>query len=67
MKKRELIKALKDLAVAHGVELELVREGSNHEIWEIGSLQFPIGRHAEIPEQTARGTIRAARNHLEKL
>ena len=65
MEKRELIRALRDLAATHDVTLELVREGANHEIWAIGSLQFPIGRHAEIPEQTARGTIRAARNYLE--
>jgi hypothetical protein len=65
VKKRELLKVLRALAAEHEVEFRLVREGANHEIWALGALQFPIGRHAEIPELTARGTIRAAQTHLE--
>jgi hypothetical protein len=65
MKRRELIRALNDPAAIHHLALKLFRERANHEIWAIGSLQFPIGRHTEIPDQTARGTIRAARNYLE--
>jgi hypothetical protein len=65
MKKRQLLKELNALAAEYNVEFRLVREGANHEIWVLGTLQFPIGRHAEIPERTALGTLRAARAHLE--
>jgi hypothetical protein len=64
VKKRQLLKE-NELAIEHNVEFRLVRQGANHEIWVLGTLQFPIGRHAEIPERTALGTIRAARAHLE--
>jgi mRNA interferase HicA len=42
------------------IDLEFVREGSNHEVWTIGSERLVIPRHREINEHTARGTIKRA-------
>lgn len=65
MKKRELLRRLKSLAEEKELVLELLRQGANHEIWRVGDLQFPVARHNDVPEQTARGTIRAVESYLE--
>lgn len=58
MKRTELIKKLKAIAKAKDRELEFVREGGDHSVYRVGTYQFPVARHREIPEQTAKGTIR---------
>ena len=51
MKKIDLEKALGKL----GCKFE--REGRNHEIWSIRDYKFPIPRHREIREGTARAIV----------
>ena len=48
MKKKDLGKVLGKL----GCKFE--REGGNHEIWSRGIYKFPIPRHREIREGTAK-------------
>lgn len=59
MKKKELEKALGKL----GCKFE--REGRNHEIWSRGSYKFPVPRHREIREGTARAIINQVRKIIE--
>lgn len=58
MNRRELLKELKMAARAKGQSLEFVREGGNHAIYRVGDFRFPIPRHGEIPERTARRIIK---------
>ena len=41
-----------------GLTVTLVRHGANHDLYQVGSLRVTVARHNEIPEQTARATIR---------
>ncbi|MQY17765.1 type II toxin-antitoxin system HicA family toxin [Nocardia macrotermitis] len=58
MKRNKLMRDLRDIANSRGLTLDLVRRGGNHDIYRIGSVQFPVGRHADIPEPTARRIIK---------
>jgi hypothetical protein len=62
MKRRALLRTLAKIAESKDLKLEFVRHGGSHDIYQIGDETFPIGRHADIPEQTALGTIKKARN-----
>lgn len=62
MKRADLLRKLAEIAKAKGHELVLVREGGNHSIYQIGPVRFPVGRHNDVPETTAKATIKAARD-----
>lgn len=61
MKRRLLLKRLRAEASRHGVDLVFVRQGSNHEVWNLGRQRLVIPRHNEINEHTARSIIELAR------
>lgn len=61
MKKRELLKRLRAIAVSADLTLDLVRQGANHEIWRIGGERIVVPRHREVNELTAEGILRKAR------
>jgi hypothetical protein len=65
-KKTQLIKQIRQLAKQYGVEVKLIRQ-SGHEIWECAGLIFPIPRHREIAEGTARKIVKGLTEHLESL
>ena len=52
------MKRIREAAESKGMTLDFVRRGGKHDIYRVGSFQFPIGRHADIPELTARKTIK---------
>ncbi len=58
MKYRELIRRPRRIASENGSTLTFVREGSNHELWEIAGERLVIPRHREINERTARAIVR---------
>lgn len=60
MKRRDLLKCLRVIARAAGMELIFVREGINHELWEMADVRLLIPRHREINEYTARAIIKRA-------
>jgi hypothetical protein len=60
VKKQDLMKKLRAIAKAADKDLDLVRQGANHEIWTIGSERLVIPRHREVNEHTAQGIIRKA-------
>lgn len=62
MKKNKLMRELQKLADNRGLTFEFVRHGSNHDIYRLGNVQFPIGRHPDIPERTAKQIIKEAGN-----
>ena len=61
MKKRELMKRIRDTADSAGAELVFVRQGGNHEIWSLGGGRLVIPRHRNINERTAKGVLAEAR------
>lgn len=60
MKRTDLLRQLAELAKAKGVELVFVREGGNHTIYRVGAKKFSVGRHNDIPENTARKILKQA-------
>jgi len=60
------VKRIHQLAKSHGVTAILIRQ-SSHEIWECAGFRFPIPRHREIAEGTARMIIKRLAQHLESL
>jgi hypothetical protein len=58
MKRRTLLRAPAKGAAKRGMEPEFVRSGGRHDIYQAGDYRFPIARHPDIPEMTARKTIR---------
>jgi len=60
VKKRELLKRLNKTAAANDLGFDLVRQGANHEVWQIGSQRLIIPRHSEINEMTAAGILKTA-------
>jgi hypothetical protein len=62
MKRRVLLRTLTAIAESKDLKLEFVRHGKKHDVYVIGDEPFSVGRHADIPEQTALGTIKKARN-----
>ena len=57
MRRSAVIKMLRREARAHGVRMELVRQGARHEIWRCGHVIVPIPRHREIDETTVEDGI----------
>lgn len=57
VKRRDLLRLLRDEARRQGVEL-LVREGGNHTRVAIGDRRSVVPRHAEINEITAKAVLK---------
>lgn len=55
------MRRLRAIARDGNVGLDLVRQGSGHEIWTIGTERLVIPRHREVNEHTAEGILRRAR------
>ncbi len=54
------MKQLANIAKERGTDLALVRQGGNHELWQIGEQMLTIPRHNEINELTAKSILRTA-------
>lgn len=61
VKKRDLEKLLRVIALSAGRGFAFLREGANHEIWMLGDERLVIPRHREINEHTARAILKRAR------
>lgn len=62
VKRRELLRRIKDAAELKGLTLDFVRRGGKHDIYRVGELQFAVGRHADTPELTAWKTTKEVEN-----
>lgn len=60
MQRRDLLKALEDIAAAASSDFELVRHGGSHDIFRVGVLQVTIPRHTEISELLAKKILKEA-------
>ena len=60
MRRRDLLKKLRQIAAAKGLPFEFVREGGSHTVYRLGDQIVPIPRHAEINQMTATSIIREA-------
>jgi mRNA interferase HicA len=60
VKRRDLLKALEDIAEAASVDFELVRHGGSHDIDRVGALQLTIPRHTETSELLAKKILKEA-------
>ncbi len=65
-KKRKLEQQIRRLADEFGHTARPMRHGK-HEIWECAGFTFPIPRHADVNEWTARAIIVRLTEHLENL
>jgi|RifCSP13_1_1023834.scaffolds.fasta_scaffold256515_1 hypothetical protein len=58
MKRRALIHRIRLAAVALGLPCVLIREGSQHEFWDVGGFRFAVPRHRDLNELTAEAIMR---------
>jgi len=64
-KRKELEKILRKLAKGGGHVVGPHRQGK-HEIWRCCKYTFPMPRHKEINERTAKGIVEEYKSHLKK-
>jgi mRNA interferase HicA len=64
VKRRDLIKRIREAARARGLTLELVREGSKHSVFAVGGFEFTVPRHGEINEYTAHAIMKDLADQL---
>lgn len=60
MKRRDLIKQIRDAANTAGLELVSLRNRGGHEVSSLDGLRIPVPDHREIAEGTARSIQRQA-------
>ena len=65
MKRARLLKTLRQIAAANGVQMEEIEGGRHTKIRFGGRHVTVVPRHNEISEQTARSIIRDAENWKE--
>lgn len=64
MKRRDLIKRIREAADAAGVEFVSLRNAGGHEVFSLGGLRIPVPNHREIAEGTAQSILRQAQLRL---
>lgn len=64
MRRRLLIRMLRDAAREAGLELVSLRNSGGHEVLSLGGLRIVIPDHREIAEGTARSILRQAAGRL---
>ncbi len=60
MKRRDLIRQLRDAASDAGLEFTSLRNTGGHEVFSLDGLRIPVPNHREIAEGTARSILRQA-------
>ncbi len=64
MKRRDLIRQLRDAASDAKLEFTSLRNTGGHEVFTLDGLRIPIPNHREIAEGTARSIWRQAATKL---
>lgn len=64
MKRRELIKQIRDAANSAGLEFVSLRNTGGHEVFSLDGLRIPVPNHREIAEGTAGSILRQAATKL---
>jgi len=60
MKRRDLLRQLRDAAHDAGLEFASLRNAGGHEVFSLDGLRIAIPNHREIAEGTARSIMRQA-------
>jgi predicted RNA binding protein YcfA (HicA-like mRNA interferase family) len=60
MKRRDLIRQLRDAASDAGLELTSLRNTGGHEVFSLDGLRIAIPSHREVAEGTTRSIMRQA-------
>ncbi|MEW1913780.1 hypothetical protein AB0442_36035 [Kitasatospora sp. NPDC085895] len=60
MKHGTFLQELRKIARAKGLDLELVRHGANHDLYELGTVRLTVPRHPDVNELTARSILKEA-------
>jgi predicted RNA binding protein YcfA (HicA-like mRNA interferase family) len=60
MKRRDLIRQLRDAATDASLEFMSLRNTGGHEVFSLDGLRIPIPNHREIAEGTTRSIMRQA-------
>ena len=64
MKRRDLLRVISSAARASGLRWTLLRQGSDHEIWDLDGLRVIVPRHREVHERTAGKIMRLLEDKL---
>lgn len=60
MKRRELIKQIRDAANTAGIEFVSLRNSGGHEVFSLDGLRIPAPNHREIAQGRARSILHQA-------
>ena len=60
MKRRDLIRQLRDAGDDAGLEFTSLRNTGGHEVFSLEGLRIPIPNHGEVAEGTVRSIMRQA-------
>lgn len=66
MKRRDLLRTIRDAAHAAGLGFESVRSGGAHEVFSLDGLSVLVARRREIAEGTARSILKQCEAKLGK-
>jgi len=58
VKRQALVSKIRKAAKMADLKWEMVREGSNHEVWQCGTTKVSIPRHREVNEITAENILK---------
>jgi predicted RNA binding protein YcfA (HicA-like mRNA interferase family) len=60
VKRRDLVKQIRDAAKSAGIEFVSLRSSGGHEVFSLDGLRIPVPNHREIAEGTVRSIQRQA-------
>ncbi len=64
MKRRDLIRQIRDAARDADLEFVSLRNTGGHEVFSLDGLRIPVPNHREIAENTARSILRQVSDKL---
>ena len=64
MKRIHLLRRIGRAARAKGLDWSLIRQGSEHEVWDLEGVRVIIPRHREINEVTAVNILKVLQEKL---
>ena len=64
MRRRELLKLIRERAEMFEITFCLLREGSNHTIYRLGNSSIKVGRHSSLKPGDVRATLHETEKEL---
>lgn len=66
MRRTDLIRTIRQQAKGAGLSMELIREGKEHEVWQVGDTLLPIPRHREVSPGVTRKLLKAVEKEVSR-